>query len=143
MYGVNVAKDDEYDADVTPRLHVSSEAVGTGAPPWERDAIVDEYRVAVDIRRDGETQSYVTQAWGSIHNHAEGILDAEGIAWMVLDELHSAMVDPDEFAAMALPSADAEGQSAQRLRLILAVLDFAQFAEPELTEAEDIIRQHN
>ena len=112
-------------------LTVTSETVGIGSAPWGEGESRHEYRVLVEAPEG----SYETRAWGSIAAYAEADYDAEGIGYMVLDELASAANDPDEFFSMAT-----EGEGGrERAVAILAVIEKAEQLASALERNEEAI----
>lgn len=96
-------------------IKVEVRNVGPDFPPWSK--LKDpSMRYEVKVRLGGDVVIYQTSAWGSVvecakyteylkrntgaYKGAEERLDHKAIGAMVVDELASAMNDPDEFLCM-------------------------------------------
>lgn len=107
---------------------------GAGIAPWdEKSAERTEYDVHVG--------SYRTKAWGSINSYKQGKLDHEAIGAMVVDELQSAAVNPDEFIELSMGGSTGR-EALDRGRAAEKTIKAAQnIGEEGLTEAVEDIRE--
>lgn len=102
----------EFERELADGLHVkarhadNSEGVHGG--------LRHRYEVTVTY---GE-HTYTASAWGSLADYEEDRYDARQMAFMVLDEMLSAVNDPDEFAALM-----GDSPSAQQVRMMASLLD--------------------
>lgn len=133
------------------RIKVTVTSMGSNRPPWD---ISGKNVVRYEVKIEAGSVSYATSAWGTINEHqkyaqnvrhqsqmkADELLDHKGIAAMVVDELASALADPDEFLEMVV--GDKKGTKALDAlrngeRTILAAAKFGS----SITEAAEQIRE--
>ncbi len=89
-------------------LKVSVKDAGEELQPWGREVrLAYKYEVTV-VAPNGTT--YTAPAWGSAHEHELGSRDRRAIARMTVDELYSALSDPDEWLDVVI--GDAKGREA-------------------------------
>ena len=142
------------------RLKVTVEAKGSDVPPWEKETrfSVMRYEVCVSMGLVSPMGLvyHRTTAYGSRHEHekwlhmqhvqkksqlaADEILDYKGIAAMVVDELWSALSDPDEFLVGVVEGRKGTAQLTALRTGEATILAAARFG-PALGEAADVLRE--
>jgi hypothetical protein len=108
----------EFERELEGGLRVHAEYEETAEQPWERGGYAPRYKVTVTC---GELR-YECPAWGSQADYEEDRYRAREIAFMVLNEMLSAAMDPDEFASMAT----GENATREQLKRVTALLDAAE-----------------
>lgn len=109
--------------------------IGYTCPDWCGQYNRPTYHVSISHA----SSRYTCNAWGSIADIEEGREDRhECMAAMVIDELHSASCDPDEFWSLAVgDKCPSRERAAQIEKIILAAPRFGSC----LSDAVDIIRE--
>lgn len=136
------------------RIKVTVTSMGSDRQPWSTSDKCSAVRYEVKI--EAGLVSYATSAWGSINEHqkwldaqnvrhqsqmkADELLDYQGMAVMLVEELSSALDDPDEYLECAV--GDKKGMDALNAlrngeRTILMACRFGS----SITEAAEQIRK--
>jgi hypothetical protein len=117
---------------------VDVEHVGEGSAPWdERKEPRHEYKINVR----GAGGRYKAGGWGSTSDFETGQLAHQSMAWSAIDDLHSALTDPDEFIDIVI--GEAKGRDAlERGKMAERVVKAARkFDETALARAAEMRRE--
>jgi hypothetical protein len=122
-------------------LRVTVADAGEGVPPWRHEhgaePVVYEYKVTV---RAPNGATYEGPAWGSRHDYGQGKRQYRDLAQMMVNDLASAVTDPDEWFTIVI--GDAKGREAyERGKTAESVLEAARaMGEDGVIEAGDAAR---